>query len=316
MRVLLAGATGVVGRLLVERLVADGHEVVGTTRSAHRVPDLERLGCRGVVMDGLDPASVDEVVRRARPEVVVHQMTALSAMAGDLRHLDDEFAATNRLRVEATDHLLAAAREHGAGRVVVQSYTGWPTERSGPPVRDETARLDPRPPSSAVRTVAAMRHVDTVVPETRGVEGLVLRFGTFYGPGTALALDGAMTERIAARRFPVVGSGQGRFSFCHVEDAASATVAALMRGAPGVYNVCDDEPAPVAEWVPFVAELVGARPPLRVPVPVARLVAGELAVAMMTQARGASNAKAKSAFGWTPSRPDWREGLRRELAPS
>lgn len=313
MRVLLAGATGAVGRRMLPLLSRAGHDVVGTSRTPDRLADLEAAGVRGVVMDGLDPASVDAVVRECRPDVVVHQMTALTEMTGDLRHLDDEFAATNRLRREATDHLLAASRAHGVTRLVAQSYTGWPTERSGPPVRDETAPLDPRPPSAAVRTVAAMRHVETAVPAATDVEGVVLRFGTFYGPGTALARDGTMTAMIARRRLPVVGSGEGRFSFCHVDDAAAASVAALTQGDPGVYNVVDDEPAPVAEWVPYLADLLGAGRPWRIPVPVARLVAGELAVAMMTQARGSSNAKAKATLGWQPSRPDWREGFRAEL---
>lgn len=308
MRVLLAGATGALGRRLLPMLVAAGHEVVGTTRSPDRLDLIAACGAEAVVMDGLDAVSVDAAVEAGRPDVVVHQMTALAAIAGNIRKFDDEFAQTNRLRTAGTDHLLAAATRSGAKRFVAQSFTGWPNARSGPLVKDETAPLDPSPSKASVRTLAAIECLERTVSDA-AVDGVVLRYGAFYGPGTGLGPGGDLAGMVAKRRFPVVGSGAGVFSFCHIDDAASATVAALDHGTPGVYNVVDDDPAPVRDWLPYLAALLGAKPPLRVPAWMARPLVGDFGVGMMTTTRGSSNAKAKRELEWRPRYPSWREGF-------
>jgi nucleoside-diphosphate-sugar epimerase len=312
MRVLLAGATGTLGRRLLPMLVEAGHDVVGTTRSPEKLDVIAHAGAEAVVMDGLDASSVDATVDAGRPDVVVHQMTALATIAGNLRRFDDEFAQTNRLRTAGTDHLLAAATRSGVKRFVVQSFTGWPNARSGPMVVDETAPLDPSPSKASARTLAAIEYLERTVPQA-GVDGIVLRYGAFYGPGTGLGQGGDLADMVARRRFPVVGGGAGIFSFCHIDDAASATVAALDRGAPGVYNVVDDHPAPVREWLPYLAALLGARPPMRVPAWMARPLVGDFGVGMMTTTRGSSNAKARAELGWQPGYPSWREGFRAEF---
>ena len=312
MRVLLAGATGALGRRLLPQLLAAGHDVTATTRSPEKLPALRAAGATSVLMEGLDPASVDAAVAVAMPDAVVHQMTDLASLGGNLRRFDEEFVGTNRLRTTGTDLLLAAARSAGARRFVAQSFTGWPNEQSGSWVKDEDDPLDPSPAPASVRTMAAIRHVEQVVPAA-ALYGLVLRYGGFYGPGTSLDRDGEMTRMVARRRLPVVGSGEGRFSFVHVDDAASATVAALENGDPGVYNVVDDEPAPVAQWLPHLADVLGAKPPRRVPAWVARPLVGEFAVRMMTCSRGSSNAKARTAMDWRPRYATWREGFRAEL---
>ena len=311
MRVFIAGASGALGAQLVPQLVADGHEVVGMTRTVSKQEALAALGARPVVADALDPEAVARAVAQAEPEVVVHQLTALSG-AVDMRHVDRYFAATNRLRTEGTDHLLAAARAVGTRRVVAQSYAGWPFARTGGPVKRETDPLDPDPPRALRSTLDAIRHLEQAVTGIRWAEGLVLRYGAFYGPGTSLSLDpeAAMAKPVRRRQFPLIGGGGGVWSFVHVEDAASATVAAAERGPSGIYQVVDDEPAPVREWLPALAAAIGAKPPRRVPRWLARLLAGEAGVALMTEIRGASNAKAKRDLGWTLRYPTWREGFR------
>jgi nucleoside-diphosphate-sugar epimerase len=306
MRVLIAGATGAVGTRLVPLLVAAGHEVVGTSRSEARFGELEAAGASGVVMDGLDAASVRRAVLEARPDVIVHQLTALRGQVGDLKHFDASFAATNELRTRGTDHLLAAAAEAGVGRFIAQSYSGWPYERTGGPVKTEEDPLDPTPTTASRETLAAIRHVEQ---QTTDAGGLALRYGGFYGPGNAIGRGGDVVEMVLARKLPVVGGGTGVWSFCHVDDAASATAAAVMRGAPGVYNIVDDQPAPVSEWLPALARAIGAKPPMRIPAWMARPLIGEHGVSMMTQVRGASNAKAKRELGWEPAWPSWREGF-------
>ncbi len=312
MKVFLAGGTGAVGRQLVPELVERGHTVVATTRSPDKIGALRALGAEGVVMDGLDPASVRRAVIAAAPDVVVHQMTSLSG-ARDLRRFDDAFEYSNRLRTEGTDSLLAAAREAGAGRFVAQSFTGWPNERRGGPVKSEEDPLDPDPPRSMRRTLAAIRHVEETVGGIREPEGIVLRYGFFYGPGTAVSAGGEIPEAVRRRRLPLVGGGRGVWSFVHVDDVAWATARAVEGAPPGLYNVVDDEPAEVRVWLPELARILGAPPPRRVPAWLARPLAGEAMVAMMTAARGSSNAKAKRVLGWTPLHPSWREGFR-ELA--
>jgi 2-alkyl-3-oxoalkanoate reductase len=306
MRVLIAGATGAVGTRLVPLLVAAGHEVVGTSRSEARFGGLQAAGASGVVMDGLDAASVRRAVLEARPDVIVHQLTALRGQVGDLKHFDASFAATNELRTRGTDHLLAAAAEAGVGRFIAQSYSGWPYERTGGPVKTEEDPLDPTPTTASRETLAAIRHVEQ---QTTDAGGLALRYGGFYGPGNAIGRGGDVVEMVLARKLPVVGGGTGVWSFCHVDDAASGTAAAVMRGAPGVYNIVDDQPAPVSEWLPALARAIGAKPPMRIPAWMARPLIGEHGVSMMTQVRGASNAKAKRELGWEPAWPSWREGF-------
>jgi nucleoside-diphosphate-sugar epimerase len=308
MKVLVAGATGALGRQLVPRLVARGHDVAGTTRSASRTEILDALGATPFVLDALDGDAVARVVGQARPDVIVHQLTALSGSL-DLRHFDRAFAQTNRLRVEATDHLLAASRTIGLRRFVAQSFAGWPFARSGGPVKSESDPLDPAPPSAMRSTLDAIRHVEEAVTGADWTEGIALRYGGFYGPGTSLDVDGENVEQIRRRRFPVVGDGGGVWSFVHIEDAADATVAAVEHGRRGVYNIVDDEPAPVAQWLPALASTLGAKPPHRVPRAVGRLLAGEPLAVMMTEVRGASNAKARRELGWEPSHPSWRQGF-------
>jgi 2-alkyl-3-oxoalkanoate reductase len=305
MNIFLAGATGAVGRALVPKLLERGHTVTGTTRSPEKAEALRALGVTPVIVDGLDRDAVIAAVAAARPDAIVHEMTALSEMS-DLRHFEREFAATNRLRTEGTDNLLAAARAAGVARFVAQSYAGWPYERRGGPVKTEDDPLDPAPPAQMRATLQTIRHVEDAVTDAGGV---ALRYGGFYGPGTGLAPGGEQWEMVHARKFPIVGDGGGVWSFVHIDDAATATIAALERWTPGeVFNVVDDEPAPVREWLPALASSIGARPPRHVPRWVARLM-GEHVVAMMCEIRGASNAKARAVLDWSPAWPTWREGF-------
>jgi nucleoside-diphosphate-sugar epimerase len=320
MKVFVAGATGVIGRSLVPQLVARGHEVVGMTRSASKQDLVRSLGARPVVADALDPDAVAQAVASAEPEVIVHELTALSGPMSvrDARRPDRSVAATmtNRLRTEATDHLLAAGRAVGARRFVAQSFGAFRFARTGGPVYTEADPLDPNDPPAALRTVqAAYLYLERAVTTIEWGEGLALRYGGFYGPGTSLSLapDAQMAAPIRKRRFPIVGGGGGISSFIHVEDAAAATAVAVERGQPGVYNVVDDEPAPVREWLPVLASALGAKPPRRVPRWLGRLLAGEAATVMMTEARGASNEKAKRELGWEPRYASWRQGFAQGL---
>jgi 2-alkyl-3-oxoalkanoate reductase len=311
MRVFVAGASGAIGGRLVPMLMEAGHAVVAMTRTADKADAIRASGAEPVLADALDADSVGAAVRAAEPEAVVHQLTALSSMTGNPRKFAEDFALTNRLRTEGTDHLLAAARAAGARRFVAQSYAGWPYAREGGPVKSEDDPLDPDPPAAARDALDAMRYLDRIVPGAEGIEGVVLRYGGFYGPGTGIARgeESALIEAIRKRRFPVVGGGTGVWSFVHIDDAAGATLAALDRGAPGIYNIVDDDPAPVSEWLPALADAIGAKPPRRVPTWIGRLAGGEMAVSLMTQVRGASNAKAKRELGWQPEHPSWREGF-------
>ena len=308
MRIFVAGATGVIGKRLVPLLRANGHEVVGTTRSPGKVDDLRALGAEPRVLDVLDAVAVGKALSEARPDVVVHQATALSDL-GSLRNLDEAFADTNRLRTEGTDNLLAAAQAAGAEEFVAQSFAGWPYAKEGSLVKDEEAPLDPSPPANAEQSMAAIRHLEKAVAGAEALAGIVLRYGGFYGPGTSLFEGGEHVAAIRKRAFPLVGSSAGMWSFVHIDDAAAATLAAIERGSRGIYNVVDDEPAPASEWLPYLAERLGAKQPRHVPEWLGRLVAGEQVVSMMTEARGASNAKAKRELGWTLVHPTWREGF-------
>ena len=306
MRVFVAGATGAIGRQLVPRLVRAGHEVHGMTRHASKREVLRDLGAVPVVADALDAEQVAEAVGRAGPDAVVHQLTAIGAL--DLRHFDRAFATTNRLRTEGTDHLLSAAQAAGVKRFVAQSFFAM-YARTGGPVKSEEDAFDASPAREMRETVAAIRHLEQAVLGATWTEGIVLRYGGFYGPGTSLGPGGAQLEAVRKGKMPLVGGGTGVWSFIHIADAADATVAALERGSRGVYNVVDDEPAAVSVWLPELARMLDARRPMRVPRFVGRLLTGETGDVMMTQLRGASNAKAKRELGWEPAHPSWRQGF-------
>jgi len=303
MKILVAGATGALGKQLVPRLVAAGHEVVGMTRSEAKRDALRAIGATPVVADALDPDQVARAVAEASPEAIIHQLTALSGRL-DLRRFDRAFAETNRLRTEGTDHLLSAGRALGVRRFLAQSFAGWPYAREGAAVKDEQEPFDPNPPQAVREGLAAIRYLEEAVIGAEWTEGIVLRYGGFYGPGTSL--DGPGSEHVEAirkRLFPLIGDGAGVWSFIHIEDAAEATVAALERGRRGIYNVVDDEPARASDWLPALAHSIGAKPPRRVPRWLGRLLGGEAVAIMMTEVRGASNAKAKRELGWQPRHP-------------
>jgi 2-alkyl-3-oxoalkanoate reductase len=303
MRVFVAGATGVIGQHLVPGLISDGHEVIASTRSALKAHQLNTAGATPVIVDGLDREAVLKAVTAAQPEVIIHQMTALTGMRG-FRHFDKEFAVTNELRTRGTDYLLEAATQVGTRRFIAQSFVGWTNAREGGTVKTEEDPLDPHPLAVTASTLAAIRHVEQVVPKTVP-DGLVLRYGILYGHGAS----DAMLEAVRKRQLPVVGGGTGIWSFTEVTDAAAATVGAITRGTPGIYNVVDDEPAPVAQWLPYLASSLGVKPPMHAPAWLGRLLGGEMTVAMMTEVRGASNEKAKRELGWTPRYPSWRDGF-------
>jgi nucleoside-diphosphate-sugar epimerase len=309
MRVFVAGGTGVMGRRLVPQLVAHGHQVTATTTAPGKLDLLKQLGADGVVMDGLDARSVREAVAAARPDTIVHQMTGLNPVhAGppDLKHPDRFFASTTRLRSEGTDHLLAAAEATGVPHFVAQGFSCMNGIREGGWVKTEEDPLDPGL-TGGRKGAKAMRHLEDVVVKAGGA---VLRYGGFYGPG---AIDDQV-EFVRKRKFPLVGGGTGYFSWVHLDDAASATVLAVEQQARGVFNIVDDEPAPVSEWLPYLAACAGAKRPMRVPKWLGRLLAGEMLVMMMTEGRGFSNAKAKRELGWELRYPSWRQGFKEELA--
>ncbi len=303
MRVFIAGATGVVGRHLVSALIAGGHEVTGTTRSPAKAAELQDLGATPVIADGLDRRAIVDAVKAAQPDVIVHQMTALAGLRS-FRNFDKQFAVTNELRTKGTDYLLEAARQVGARRFIAQSYVGWNIRTRAGRLATEEDPLDPDPLPSARQSMAAIRHVEQTVPAAVP-EGLVLRYGPFYGHGAS----DAMLDVVRKRQLPVIGGGTGIWSFCEVTDAAAATAAAVSRGAPGIYHVVDDDPAPVREWLPYLAQCLGAKPPMHAPAWLGRLLAGQEAVFMMTESRGAANEKAKRELGWAPRYASWREGF-------
>lgn len=314
MRVFVAGATGAIGRHLVLMLVTADHEVVAMTRSEAKEEALRAAGAEPVLVpDPLDESRVVEAVRSSEPEAVINHLTALAGMSGNPRRFDRDFSLTNRFRTEGTRHLLAGATAAGARRFVAQSFAGWPYAQEGGPVKTEDDPLDPSPAKESRESHAAIREQEDLVTGAPGIEGVVLRCGGFYGPGNAIGRGGQIVEMVEKRRFPIVDGGTGISSFVHTEDVASATAAALERGDPGIYNVVDDEPAPVSEWLPYLASVLGAKAPRRIPVWLGRLAAGEFGVRLMTTARGASNAKAKRGLGWTPRYASWREGFRTGL---
>lgn len=308
MRIFVAGATGALGRQLLPKLTERGHEVTGMTRSPSKTALVEELGARPVVADALDAEQVASAVANAEPEVIVHELTSISDL-GSMRNIDRAFELTNRLRTEGTDHLLAAGRAVDVKRFVAQSFAAWVYQRVGGPVKTEGDPVDPNPIRPVRDTFRAIMHVEEAVTGADWTTGIALRYGGFYGPGTSLWTGGEHLEPIRQRKFPVVGDGGGVWSFIHIEDAADATVAAIEGGDRGVYNVTDDDPEPVRDWLPGMAEMIGAPAPRRVPQWLGRLAAGRPGVIMMTELRGASNAKAKRELDWTPRHPSWRDGF-------
>jgi nucleoside-diphosphate-sugar epimerase len=300
MRVFVAGASGAIGTRLVPQLIEAGHEVIGTSRSPANTEKVRGLGARPIALDLLDAGAVRQAVLEAGPDAIVHQATALADVRFS-RNLDRSFAQTNRLRREGTDNLVAAAREAGVPRFVAQSFASMRYAREGGPVKTEDDPLDRTPVEAMRETAAAMTYLDEAVTAAGGI---ALRYGNFYGAGN----DG-LIQPVRKRQFPIVGDGGGVSSFVHLDDAAAATVLALDHDGPAIYNIVDDEPAPVREWLPVLANALGAKPPRHFPVWVARLFAGETAVMLATQSRGASNAKAKHELGWTPRHPTWRQGF-------
>jgi nucleoside-diphosphate-sugar epimerase len=307
MKVFVAGATGAIGKQLVPRLVAAGHEVVGMTHKESNRALVAELGASPVVANGLDAAQVADAVARAHPDVIVHQLTAIGPRL-DTRHFDRAFALTNRLRTDGTDYLLSAGQAVGVRRFVAQSYFAF-YAREGGPVKSEDDPPDFSPPREMRESVAAVRHLEEAVLGANWTEGIVLRYGAFYGPGTSLSMGSEQLEMVRQGKFPLVGNGGGVWSFIHIADAAAATAAAIEHGRRGVYNVVDDDPAAVAEWLPALAQKLGAKKPMHVPRFLGRIVAGEAGAVMMTEIRGASNAKAKRELAWVPKHPSWREGL-------
>jgi nucleoside-diphosphate-sugar epimerase len=300
MRVLVIGASGAIGSRLVPQLIDRGHEVVGTCRSPEKKERLRALGAEPIVLDALDTRAVREAVIGAEPDAIIHQATALADIRFG-RNFDRTFAQTNRLRNEGTDALLAAAREASVRRFVAQSFASMRNAREGGMVKTEEDPLDPDPPARMRQAHAAMRHLEQAVTDAGG---LALRYGGFYG-----AANDAMVGPVRKRQFPIVGDGGGYSSWIHLDDAAAATVLALEQDGPAIYNITDDEPAPLREWLPVLADALGAKPPRHVPVWLARVIAGDVAVLMGTDARGASNAKAKRELGWTLRYPSWRQGF-------
>jgi nucleoside-diphosphate-sugar epimerase len=319
MQIFVAGATGAVGRRLLPILVSAGHSVVGLTHTLAKAEMIRALGGTAIVADGLNERAICKAVASTKPDVVVHEMTDLKGTS-DLRRFDRAFANSNRLRTEGTDILMTAAKDAGVKRFVAQSFCGWPYARVDGPIKSEADPLDPDPPHELRRTLEAIQYLEQVVTRASGLEGIVLRYGAFYGPDTGL-FDGPMVEQIRSRRVPVIGDGDGWWSFLHIDDAAAATAAAIERGRAGcIYNIVDDEPAPARDWLPALASMLGAKPPLHVPAWIARLLAGEHIVTMMTQGRAGSNAKAKRELGWQPAHASWRDGFaeiikQRQTAP-
>jgi 2-alkyl-3-oxoalkanoate reductase len=308
MKIFVAGGTGAIGKSLVPLLIDSGHQVVALGRTSRKAGPFRALGAEVVLANALDKEELTKAILGTRPEVIIHQLTAIPAVL-DLRKFDRDFALTNRFRTEATDVMLAAARRAGTHRFIAQGFCGWPFAREGTPVKTEEDPLDPNPPAAFSETLAALRYLESAVQGARDLEAIALRYGFLYGPGTDISQHGATIGLVRKRRIPIVGDGAGIWSFVHVDDAARATVAAISRGHPGIYNIVDDEPAPVSTWLPALADAVGARRPYKVPAWLARFAIGEGGVSMMTRIRGGSNAKAKRELGWQPAYPTWRRGF-------
>ena len=312
MKVMVAGATGGLGRSLVPKLIAAGHEVTGMIRSESGAAGLRAQGADVVLADGLDAAAVKAAVDSVRPEVVVHQMTALKGGI-DFKKFDQSFAVTNRLRTEGTDNLLAASQAAGVRRFVVQSYAGWNMQRSGSATKTEADPLDPNPLPAQRQTMAGIKHLESVVTDAGGIEGIALRYAAFYGPTGDIGKGGSIVELIRKRKLPLIGDGTGVWSFIHYDDAADATVKAVESDAIGIYQIADDDPAQAAVWLPEFARILGAKPPRHIPTWLARLAVGDVGVAAFTEIRGVDNTLAKTTLDWQPGYASWREGFRKGL---
>jgi nucleoside-diphosphate-sugar epimerase len=313
-RVFVAGASGAVGSRLVRLLISAGHSVVGLTHTPDKAVAIRATGAEAAIADALNRAAVVEAVARARPNVIVHEMTSLSG-ARDLRKFDQSFVLTNRLRTQGLVNLLAAAKQAGTPRIVAQSFCGWPYARIGGPIKSEDDPLDPAPPRNMRQTLDAIRYLENALTASPDIEGVVLRYGAFYGDNTGL-FDGPTIDQLRYRRVPLIGNGNGWWSFVHIDDAAAATAIAIERGAPGVYNIVDNEPTPVREWLPALADMLGAKAPWCIPKSLARIAAGGPIVTLMTEARAGSNTKAKREFAWQPAHPSWRQGFLEVLSQS
>ena len=308
MKVFVAGSTGAIGKSLVPLLLKSGHQVVALSQTSQKAKELEAFGAKVAISDAFDKVRLTTAIKKIEPEIIIHQLTAIPSNTS-FKKFDEQFALTNRLRTEVTDTLLEVSRLVGARRFITQSFCGWPFAREGGPIKTEEDPLDPNPPASFKKTLAAISYLEEAVGKATDLEALALRYGFFYGPGTSIAKNGAVVELIRNRQIPIVGDGAGIWSFIHIQDAARATVAAVSRGVPGIYNIVDDEPAAVSTWLPFLADTVGAKPPWRLPVWLAGLAIGEGGVSMMTKIRGGSNMKAKRELGWQPIYPSWRRGF-------
>lgn len=309
MKIFILGGTGVIGRYMVPLLVKERHEVTVLVRSAERYSEAEKMGARGITADVFNEKELTTVIKKTEPEIIIHQLTALSTVKGNFRKFDQEFELTNRFRTEVTDTLLKAAELTGVRRFIAQSFCGWPFARQGGLIKTEEDKLDPNPPRSFMKTLNAIKHLESAIKRSEKVEALALRYGMFYGPDTAISGDGAIVNLIKKRNFPIVGEGGGIWSFINVKDAAGATVKAVTRGKSGLYNIVDDEPAPVSIWLPYLAKVLKAEPPRKIPIWLGRLLLGEAGISMMTKIRGGSNAKAKHDLGWEPVYATWRDGF-------
>ena len=314
MKIFVAGSTGVVGKILVPQLIEQDHEVFALVRNSQKSKDVEVVGAKAVIANALDKIELTESIKKTEPEVVIHQLTSLSNVSGNFKKFDEEFALTNRFRTEVTDTLISAARLVGTRRFIAQSFCGWPFAREGSPIKIEEDSLDSDPPTGFRKTLQAIKHLEKAVKSVTDFEALALRYGIFYGPGTGFSKDGPIAELLRKHKMPIVGNGNGVWSFIHINDAVSATVNAISQGKPGIYNIVDDEPVPVKSWLPYLAEILESKPPSKIPAWIAKLIIGNAGVSMMTQIRGGSNVKAKRELSWKPVYSSWRQGFKEGLS--
>jgi 2-alkyl-3-oxoalkanoate reductase len=312
MKVFVAGSTGVIGRMLLPVLLEEGHEVIALVRNTKKGRAVEEMGAKTAFADAFNKEELTAAVRKAEPEVIIHQLTAIPKDL-NFKKLDEQFVLTNRLRTEVLDSMIAAGHLVGARRFIAQSLCGWPFARVGGPVKTEDDPLDPNPPAGFSKTLAAIRYLEDAIRKTQGMEAIALRYGFLYGPGATFAKGSSTIELIRRRGMPIIGGGGGVWSFLHVEDAARSTAAALTCGEAGIYNIVDDEPAPVSTWLPFLADILGAKPPLKAPAWLGKMMIGEGGLSLMTRVRGGDNQMAKCLLGWQPVFSSWRAGFVKEF---